>query len=160
MKKSILVTLIVISVGIGAYYYANNSPTETKIVTEEVLPNTKTAKTDVATMAGQPARYLEYSQQVLSDNSASRRILFFYATWCPSCKIANADFEQNANKIPQDTVVIRVNYNDQDVDQYEKELAKKHGITYQHTFVQIDENGESITKWNGGGMQELLDNIK
>ena len=57
-------------------------------------------------------------------------------------------------------MVLRVNYNDPDTDQEEKELAKKYGITYQHTYVQIDSAGKELTKWNGGGAAELLVNIK
>jgi hypothetical protein len=56
--------------------------------------------------------------------------------------------------------VIRVNYNDPDTDATEKELAKKYGITYQHTFVQIDSTDQVVTKWNGGRLKELLSNLK
>ena len=40
------------------------------------------------------------------------------------------------------------------------DLAKKYGITYQHTFVQIDSQGKEVTKWNGGQTDELAANIK
>jgi thioredoxin-related protein len=53
-----------------------------------------------------------------------------------------------------------VNYNDTATDQAEKELAKKYGVTYQHTFVQIDAEGNEVTKWNGGKIEELLHNIR
>lgn len=56
-------------------------------------------------------------------------------------------------------VIFRVNYNDPETDDQEKELAKKYEITYQHTFVQVDEGGNVITKWNGGGLTELLENL-
>lgn len=86
--------------------------------------------------------------------------LYFYANWCPICKPADADFKANSSKIPPDVTVIRVNYNDTDTGQEEKDLAKKYGITYQHTFVQIDAQGKEVTKWNGGQTDELLANIK
>ena len=106
------------------------------------------------------SRYVEYSKTVLDQLTDKRRVLYFYATWCPSCKVANEDFTANPNKIPEDVVVIRTNYNDPNTDQEEKDLAKKYGITYQHTFVQIDEQGKQITKWNGGDTDELVTNIK
>lgn len=106
------------------------------------------------------SRYAEYSKAVLDQTAGHRRILYFYATWCPSCKIANADFKANPSRIPEDVTVIRVNYNDPDTDQEEKDLAKKYGITYQHTFVQIDGQGKQVTKWNGGNIDELLTEIK
>ncbi len=111
-------------------------------------------------MNSDSSRYVEYSKAVLDQSADKRRVLYFYATWCPSCKAANEDFTANPNQIPEDVVVIRTNYNDPNTDQEEKDLAKKYGITYQHTFVQIDAQGNQITKWNGGDTDELIANIK
>lgn len=104
-------------------------------------------------------RYIEYSKSALDSNSSRRRVLFFYANWCPTCRPTDENLKDNLNKIPEDVTVIRVNYNDTDTDQEEKDLAKKYAVTYQHTFVQIDENGREVTKWNGGKIDELLKNI-
>lgn len=106
------------------------------------------------------SRYVHYSKSALDNASGSRRVLFFYASWCPTCKPADASFTQNMSKIPEDVTLIRVNYNDPETDQEEKDLAKKYGITYQHTFVQIDGTGKEVTKWNGGQINELISNIK
>ena len=106
------------------------------------------------------SRYLEYSKAALEAAADKRRVLYFYANWCPTCRPADADFKTNATRIPEDMVVIRVNYNDTDTDAEEKELARKYGITYQHTFVQIDGKGAEVTKWNGGQVDELLTNIR
>lgn len=106
------------------------------------------------------SRYIEYSKTALDQAASNRRVLYFYANWCPTCRPADADFTANSSKIPSDVTVIRVNYNDTDTDQEEKDLAKKYAITYQHTFVQIDGQGKEVTKWNGGQINELLSNIK
>ncbi len=105
-------------------------------------------------------RYVEYSKMALDQAVDKRRVLYFYASWCPICRPADADFKKNSSKIPEDAIVIRVNYNDPETDQEEKNLAKKYGITYQHTFVQIDKTGKEVTKWNGGNTVELMTNIK
>lgn len=115
-------------------------------------------KTDDKMMAD--ARYVEYSKAALEKAASNRRVLFFYASWCPTCRPADANFKENMSKIPEDVTLIRVNYNDPETDQEEKDLAKKYGITYQHTYVQIDGAGKEITKWNGGQINELLSNIK
>lgn len=124
--------------------------------------NAAMEKTDDSKMMDKNAnsRYVPYSKAVYDTSADKRRVLYFYATWCPSCKVANEDFTANPNKIPEDVIVIRTNYNDPDTDQEEKNLAKKYGITYQHTFVQVDSDGKEITKWNGGKTDELLANIK
>jgi thioredoxin 1 len=106
------------------------------------------------------SQYIKYEKNVIDDTKSERRVLFFYASWCPTCRPADADFTQNENQLPEDVTVIRVNYNDPDTDQEEKNLAQKYGITYQHTFVQIDEQGNEVTKWNGGKLSELVSRIK
>lgn len=106
------------------------------------------------------SRYVQYSKSTLDSASSNRRVLFFYASWCPTCRPADANFSQNTDRLPEDLTVIRVNYNDPETDQEERDLAKKYGITYQHTFVQIDSAGNEIAKWNGGQTDELLANIK
>ena len=121
---------------------------------------TKMAQEKVVMIDKSSSRYVEYSKTSLDQAANKRRVLYFYATWCPSCKIANEDFTDNPNKIPEDVIVIRTNYNDPNTDAEEKDLAKKYGITYQHTFVQIDAQGNQITKWNGGDTDELVANIK
>ena len=104
--------------------------------------------------------YISYSKTAFDNASSTRRVLFFYASWCPTCIAADTNISQNLDKIPSDVTLIKVNYNDPETDQEEKDLAKKYGITYQHTFVQIDSEGNEITKWNGGEIEELLSNIK
>ena len=181
MNKGIIITIIVIIVVIfGGMYIANQqskSAEETKIAQEKtkmmegnseketmeqkeaMMEKDKDTmqKTDDKMMG---SRYIEYSKAALDKAASTRRVLFFYANWCPICKPADADFTTNASKIPSDVTLIRVNYNDTDTDQEEKDLAKQYGITYQHTFVQIDAQGKEITKWNGGKTSELLANIK
>lgn len=108
----------------------------------------------------QSTRYSEFDQVTFDKYSQNKKVLFFYASWCPTCRPADSDFEKNKNNIPDDITVIRVNYNDPDTDDAEKALASKYGVTYQHTYVQIDSQGKQIAKWNGGGLNELLANIK
>ena len=160
MKKSTIflgtLVLVIASVCIGITLFIANkqlqesdeakAPQKTNVLVEE-------AKAD-------NSRYLVYSKVAYENAVTQRRVLFFYATWCPSCKQADEDFTANSDKIPDDVVVLRVNYNDPNTDQEEKDLAKKYGITYQHTFVQVDEQGNEITKWNGGQTNELLTRLK
>jgi thioredoxin 1 len=156
MKNPIIIFVIVAVVavlGIGAYTMA---PKDDGAMGSEKMVDSKMTDQLLPTNS----RYVQYSKSALDSASDSRRVLFFYASWCPTCKPADASFTQNANKIPEDVTLIRVNYNDPETDQEEKDLAKKYGITYQHTFVQIDSAGEEVTKWNGGQIDELLSTIK
>lgn len=105
-------------------------------------------------------KYVIYSPEKLAAAAGTRRVIYFYATWCPTCQPADKDFQNNMDRLPQDVTVLRANYSDGDTDQDEKDLAKKYGVTYQHTFVQIDKNGQELVKWNGGQLDELLAKIK
>ena len=167
-----LVLSAVVLVG-GFVFWQSQSDKKDSMVKTEVADSTETEameKKDPSASSGQDgddkmmkadsSRYVQYSKAIFDQSKDLRRVLYFYATWCPSCKAANEDFSTNTNKIPKDVVVIRINYNDPDTDAEEKDLAKKYGITYQHTFIQIDANGKRLMKWNGGQTDELIANIK
>ena len=66
----------------------------------------------------------------------------------------NEEFNANLDRIPEDVIVLKTDYDSQ------KELKKKYGITYQHTFVLVDDEGNEIKTWNGGGIEELISNTK
>jgi thioredoxin 1 len=78
-------------------------------------------------------------------------VLFFFADWCPTCQAALKNLKADKEKLGDITVLI-VNYD------REKELKRKYGVTYQHTYVQIDSRGNSIALWNGGGIDGILTN--
>jgi len=178
MKNPIMIVAIVVVVavlGIGAFTFSQKSSESDSMMKkdEAMIPKEDAAmkptegmmKKDESTMEKtddkmMSSRYVEYSKTALDKASSTRRVLFFYASWCPTCRPADANFKENESKIPEDVTLIRVNYNDPETDQEEKDLAKKYGITYQHTYVQIDATGKEITKWNGGQINELLTNIK
>lgn len=168
MKKIfIIIVLILVVVGGGYYFTKSTSNTEDpkmvkeKEVMTKPVEETKTVEKD-AMMKGKDGSgsYVTYSKTALSSAASGKRVLFFYANWCPTCIPTDADLTTNSSKIPAGATVIRVNYNDTDTDSEEEALAKKYEVTYQHTFVQIDEQGEVVTKWNGGKTAELIANIK
>lgn len=105
-------------------------------------------------------KYLAYTKQDFEKSKDKRRVLYFYANWCSTCRPANADFVKNSKLLPEDVEVFRVNYDDSETDEEEKDLAKKYQITYQHTFVQVDANDDVVTRWNGGELKDLLKRIK
>lgn len=150
MKTVLLIVVSLLVIGGGVLVYS--SPKKSS------LDNVKTMVEDGKTV--RDSRYVEYSKLNLENAKNNRRVLFFYANWCPTCRPADANFSQNDDQIPSDVFLVRVNYKDTETEEAEKDLAAKYGVTYQHTFVQIDENGAEITKWNGGQITELLQNIK
>lgn len=181
MKKSTVIfdiVVVIAIISIGTYIFAQTFFSSDSMMKndgfmmpkEDVFmePTDVMIKKDDSALVGEKmtdnkmsdSRYVQYSKSVLDSTANTRRVLFFYASWCPTCKPANESFAQNVSKIPEDVTLIRVNYNDPETNQEEKELAKKYSITYQHTFVQIDNTGKEMAKWNGGQIDELLSKIK
>lgn len=162
MKPLIIVVAVIVFVGVGAVYYINQpysflnlTPTVSDQVFDSGNPD-PTLQTDQSFTDN----YLEYSSQVFTSSRDKKRVLYFFADWCPECKEADADFKASSSKIPADIIIFRTNYRDTQTNDEEERLAVKYKITYQHTFVQVDENGNEITKWNGGGLDNLLSKIK
>lgn len=91
----------------------------------------------------QKGSYEAYSADKLERAGTGDVILFFHASWCPSCRGLNADIEKNQSAIPSGVSLLKVDYDT------ESELKKKYGVTYQHTLVQVDANGTMIKKWSG-----------
>jgi len=83
----------------------------------------------------------------------AQTVLFFYASWCPTCRKAREEFINRQNEFKNINLIL-VDYDNS------TNLQKKYGVTYQHTFVQINENGDALAKWNGGDVDDLLTNVR
>lgn len=82
-------------------------------------------------------------------------VLFFNATWCPTCKVLNQSLTEQADEFPTDLTIVNVNYDEA------TELKSKYGVTYQHTLVQIDADSNQVKKWSGGGdLQSITDQLQ
>lgn len=114
---------------------------------------TTTSSDENATGQAQTAShgsYKVYSTEIIKAEAARHKIvLFFYADWCPFCVEADKQFKAQLNQIPPGVTVLKTNYDT------ESALKKKYVITYQHTFVQIDANGNLVSKWTGGDIENL-----
>ncbi len=102
---------------------------------------------------GEP--FIEYQNleqaKLIADEAPT--VLFFFASWCPTCRSAREEFTNRQDELKKINIIL-VDYDNS------TDLQKKYGVTYQHTFVQIDGNGEAIVKWNGGATDTLLANVR
>lgn len=103
-----------------------------------------------------PGTYKDYSVSTVEaeQKAGNKVVLFFHAPWCPFCKAANEAFISRAGEIPSGVVVLKTDYDSN------TELKQKYGVTYQHTFVQIDNDENQVSKWNGGDIDNLKKYIK
>lgn len=84
----------------------------------------------------------DYENAIMNEKLVA---LYFYANWCPTCKLEFPKMIDAFKKLPSGVVGFRVNYNDSQTDNYEKGLARQFGVAYQHTKVFV-KNGERILK--------------
>jgi len=131
-----------------------SSPMEQAIVQAEIALNTQ------ALGSGEYIYY--YKDSFKEDIKYNKVVLFFYASWCPTCAVLQEELISNKDKIPDGVRIIRVPYDDvSGANQENLAMNAKYKVTYQHTLVQIDGNGELITKWNGSySLDEILNKIQ
>src|SRR3989338_6798458 len=123
----------------------------------QVAENTKSDKKDALNssnsnpelLAGTTAKYYEFSREHYGQSLNEGKIIFldFYASWCPICRSENPSILAAFNELNKEDVVgYRVHYNDDETTKDDIEMAKKFGITYQHTKVIIDSSGNAALK--------------
>ncbi len=139
--------ILVIAVG-GVIFIRQKSGSNTALKKEEIDIRNNV----IVNKEG--SRYQIYSKDAFTAAIDKKRILFFYAKWCPVCQPIDKEFSDMMDKIPADIVVFKTDFDT------EVELKRLYSIPYQHTFVQVDANDKEVTAWSGGGLSELKKNIK
>ncbi len=171
------VVAIIVVLGGGVFFLSRNSETAVMEKQEDVITpkqseadamgqaqetsggmvedeGAMTEKKDETAMMNKGS-YETYAPEKLAKAHEGDVVLFFRASWCPTCRTLDADIRRNVNAIPAGVTILDVDY-----DSF-KELKAKYGVTYQHTLVQVDANGNLIAKWSGSPtLSSLLSNIK
>lgn len=99
--------------------------------------------------------YEAYAPEKLAKAAEGDVVLFFRASWCPTCKAVDADIRSHIKDIPKAVTILDVDYDTSSA------LKQKYGVTYQHTFVQVAADGTQIAKWSASPtLAALLGNIK
>lgn len=172
MNKTIAYTIgIIVIIGAGAITITTQN-NQTRV--NEEVPKTINMQSENKTIlsenkaVGMPAtttkevtitkqgEYKDYSPENIAtaQQNGQKVVLFFHAPWCPYCKAADTAFKAGTDKISSGVTILKTDYDTQ------KELKNKYGVTYQHTFVQIDTQGNQVAKWVSGDIEALTKNIK
>lgn len=147
-----MMVLVLLAVG-GYFLFAkgNNAPKNAAVKNEDK----KTETAVVPQIAVSAGSYEVYDPAKLAKAKDGKVLLFFRASWCPSCKALDGDIRANLNNIPKDVTILDVDY-----DKY-TDLKKKYGVVMQHTIVQVDEQGNQIEKWSASPtLASLVNSIK
>jgi len=165
MNKKLIVGVVVIAIialGVGVYSSNNSSKNDTvmmeknategkdammkddAIKTDSMMKKDETSMMDKEGTIIKAGSYEAYAPEKVALASATHDVvLFFRASWCPTCISLDKDIKENIRKIPSSLTILDVNYDSSNA------LKQKYGVTYQHTFVQVDKGGNLIKKWSG-----------
>lgn len=157
MKSNTLIILgIVVLLAGGAWYFSSQRQAAPATSSNDSLMGQPTVVVTPGEdkMMKEESRYVVYSKAAFDAAKGKKRVYFFYAPWCPTCRPADAEFQKNVSQIPEDVVLFKTDY-DSSTD-----LKKQYNVTYQHTYVLVDDTGREVKKWNGGSLRELIANTK
>jgi thioredoxin 1 len=104
------------------------------------LPVTGTTPVTKASVGTYVAYSAELAKSAAVDGSS---VIFFHAPWCPTCKAAEADINENISKLDPKLTILKTDYDTS------SELKKQYGVTTQSTFVKVDKDGKFIKKGSG-----------
>lgn len=123
---------------------------------DTIMMQDKEVMVETGVAVTQAGSYQAYdAAKVTSAAQSGKAVLFFYAPWCPTCRGTDADITKNSTSIPSGVAIFKTDYDSS------SDLKKKYGVTTQHTFVQVDANGNMITSWRGSSsLASLVANIK
>ena len=152
-NSRLLIALFVGLLVLGGVIYFNNRSGQPNLSPASGTQPASSVNNEEPTV--QDEHYQDYSEVAFTaaGEEGKRRVFFFHAPWCPTCRPANQDFLKNASKLPDDVVVFKTDYDTSTT------LKNKYGVTYQHTYVQVDASGEKINIWNGGAVDEVIENL-
>ncbi|KQV09495.1 thioredoxin family protein [Devosia sp. Root105] len=76
-------------------------------------------------------------------------VVFFYAAWCPNCRATVTELNARWDEVNPGLTLVIADYDK------EQALKARFGVTYQDTFVLLDQDGKGVELWNSGGVNGL-----
>jgi thiol-disulfide isomerase/thioredoxin len=139
-RSTLVIILVIVIVVVGAMLYLLLRPqqptTSEDTKTSQQTNNEETAEAPES--ESQPGKYEEYDEEAFAQ-AEGRRILFFYAPWCPQCRALDASIQEGT--VPRGVAIFKTDYDSH------QELRQKYGVTMQTTLVEVDENGNEVKKY-------------
>lgn len=112
---------------------------EKPMMDDKMMSGTDMMKKDESAMM-KPTGYITYDATKVSEalKAGQKVVLFFHATWCPSCKAL--DKAIMGDTVPADTLIVKVDYDTSEA------LKKEYRVASQHTTVMLSADGSEKSK--------------
>ncbi len=166
--NAVLIGVIVVAVlALGIWAFTGRSddakmmPSPSAMMEKSPSPSVMMKKEEGAMMTN--GKVLEYTKEAYDRAVADGQVvaLYFYANWCPICKVGFPKFESAVQALTSAKLTaFRVNWSDSDTSADETAAAKTFQVGSQHTLV-IVKNGVGISKESVGttSAQEYQDKL-
>lgn len=82
--------------------------------------------------------YEEYSEAAFNQ-AEGRRIIFFYAPWCPQCRALDESIL--GSTVPDGVAIFKIDYDSNQA------MRQKYGVTIQTTLVEVNASGDEVRKY-------------
>ncbi len=113
---------------------------ETTEVSESDVPEASSGSIS-AVPSGDPL-YQPYNETLRTGLHGKKPyVIFFHATWCPTCRQMEKDIISDLENFPAGTNILKADYDTVDA------LKKEYDVKIQSTVVVLDEDGEVV--WQG-----------
>lgn len=125
---------------------AASSPSATASSTPSASSGTPTpAGSSSAPAVATQGSYIDYAAYAANPSmySAGKVVLFFHAGWCPKCQETDKNITSDPASLPAGLTVVKADFDS------ETDLRQKYDVGVQHTFVQVDADGQQLAKWTG-----------
>lgn len=113
-------------------------------------------------IAGKSSKLLRYNKADYDKAKSAGKIIFlnFYANWCPVCRAEAPEFNAGFDSLQTDKVIgFRVNWNDSETTDEDKQLARDFGITHQNTKIILKDGKKLFVHWRNGVEGNLLSKL-
>lgn len=99
--------------------------------------------------------YVAYSQANLETALLKGDTVLFFAatTWCQTCAALEEEILERISDIPEDMTILKVDYDN------DRDMNRQHAVTAQHTMIVLDDQGEEATRWIGGGLDAIFQQV-
>jgi thiol-disulfide isomerase/thioredoxin len=132
--RNIILGIVVVVV--VAMLYLLLQPKQASTPNDSTKDSQQQSESTDVTMA--PGSYIDYNEETFSQTEG-KRILFFYAPWCPQCRALEASIKENT--LPAGVTIFKVDYDSN------QELRAKYGVTIQTSLVEVDGSGNLVEKF-------------
>lgn len=148
-RKTWIIVLAIAVLVIGSVVgYALTRPASDATTAGSETSSSEGAESGSTTGASE--RYVDYSPTAIAD-AAGTTLLFFHASWCPSCRQIESDILEQG--VPVGVTIIKVDYDTH------QDLRQQYGVTVQTTFVAVDSDGTKLDSFTPSGADLTLNAV-